>query len=156
MKKSLSLELRFTRLQQKSYCVTSDRDEKYNCIAWALKDTSRRWEKIAGEPGCYWPPELESDETVKDWIDLFLHYGFVECDSSDLDLRFEKVAIYGYSDQEPSHVCRQLEDGQWTSKLGGLEDISHPDLETLEEFNGFEVYGKVRAILKRVLPTEAT
>ncbi|MBC7881475.1 MAG: hypothetical protein H7Y37_09085 [Anaerolineae bacterium] len=93
---------------------------------------------------------------MKDWIDLFLHYGFVECDSPDLDLRFEKVAIYGYSDQEPSHVCRQLEDGQWTSKLGGLEDISHPDLETLEEFNGFEVYGKVRAILKRALPTEAT
>jgi hypothetical protein len=40
----------------------------------------------------------------------------------------------------PTHAALQLESGDWTSKLGDFEDISH---STIEAVSG-PVYGRVR------------
>ncbi len=42
-------------------------------------------------------------------------------------------------------MARQLADGSWTSKLGGLEDITHPGISDL---SGRE-YGRVVIFLRR-------
>jgi len=46
---------------------------------------------------------------------------------------FQKVAIYAKADGRVKHMARQHILGKgWLSKLGVLEDILHPDLESLE------------------------
>jgi hypothetical protein len=55
-----------------------------------------------------------------------------------------KVAIYA-SGGELTHAARQLPDGQWTSKLGDLEDIEHDTLEALK----CEEYGKPVLIMRK-------
>ena len=51
------------------------------------------------------------------------------CESGDLEVGFEKVAIYAQADGAPTHAARQLPDGTWTSKLGQEVDIGHTDLQ---------------------------
>lgn len=43
--------------------------------------------------------------------------------------------------KEYSHIARQLKNGQWTSKVGDLEDISHKTLEILERTIIWEIRG---------------
>lgn len=70
--------------------------------------------------------------------------GYEVCDNTELEVGFEKIAIYGDSDGEATHAARQLPNGKWTSKLGRWEDIEHE----LEGLTG-EMYGEVKQILKR-------
>ena len=59
--------------------------------------------------------------------------GYKLCAKSDrLEDGIEKIALFGMRDSngvEPTHAARQLESGEWTSKLGDYEDIVHPSLE---------------------------
>lgn len=70
--------------------------------------------------------------------------GFERCQHGSLEPDMEKIAIYaaGYSFR---HVARQLPNGNWTSKLGRLEDIEH---ESLDAICG-EEYGKVVIFMQR-------
>jgi hypothetical protein len=67
--------------------------------------------------------------------------GYEPCVSPDLEMGVEKVALY-VTNGQPSHAARQLADGGWTSKCGGLEDIRH----TLEGLVG-DRYGQVAMFL---------
>ena len=71
-------------------------------------------------------------------------YGYQPCDDGGLDPEYEKIAVYARGN-ETKHAAKQLESGQWTSKLGMGEDITHPDLTSLE---GPE-YGNVVMFLRR-------
>jgi hypothetical protein len=75
--------------------------------------------------------------------------GYEECATDELEPGFEKVVIYMDEDGFPTHAARQLENGNWTSKLGGWEDIEHTSLSCLE---GTDLaYGTVAVILRRPL-----
>jgi hypothetical protein len=94
----------------------------------------------------YWPENVPRDESVRAFIAAFGTLGYVSCEDDTLENGFEKVAIYVDEDGIPTHMARQLQSGQWTSKCGELEDIEH---ETLESLGGINGYGSVAQFLKR-------
>lgn len=138
------LEASFPHLAERGYQITSPKDASYNCVAWAVGDTSRFWYDVKVK-GYYWPPGAGSADTVEGWKQVFTIHGYSETDSDELEDGFEKVAIYVDGSGDPSHVARQTEDGSWTSKLGKGFDIRHETLDSLEN----EEYGKATVIMRR-------
>jgi hypothetical protein len=139
-------EVNFPHLSRADYRVASDETREYNCIAWAAGDSSRWWEP---SPFYYWPPEATQDYTLESYRAVFELMGYEQCATDELDPGFEKVAIYIGEDGFPAHAARQLENGNWTSKLGGWQDIEHTRLSCLE---GTDLaYGTAAVILRRPL-----
>lgn len=145
------LEQCFPALTAGNYELTSPKDEKYNCVAWAVGDTSNFWDDVSIKgyriKGYYWPQGVSAD-TLDGWKRVFELHGYSECNSNAFDSEFEKIAIYVDTDGNPSHVARQTETGEWTSKLGKGFDIRHKTLDALEGHEGDE-YGKVAVIMQR-------
>ena len=128
----------FPRLTLGNYRVTSPATTAYNCIAWSARDVERWW-----QPGVYWP--LPSDGHGPEVLELaFRSLGFEPCSDAQLELGFEKVALYA-SGSFYTHAARQLGSGTWTSKLGKLEDIEH---DTPDAVAG-GTYGEIFRFLKR-------
>jgi hypothetical protein len=67
--------------------------------------------------------------------------------TADLELGFEKVALYGLAESY-THAARQLPDGRWTSKLGNEEDIEHDSPEAVAG----GLYGELVLFMKRRVP----
>jgi hypothetical protein len=134
-------------LKESSYKITSPKDPQYNCIAFAVGDLANFWDDLGligyGVRGYYWPPGVPSADTLEGWIKVFETHGYRETEDHNLELEYEKVAIYATPDG-PEHVARQKASGIWTSKLGKGVDMEH----TLEALEG-EFYGKVVKIMKR-------
>lgn len=124
-----------------NHMETSPCNPLYNCIAWAAGDCANNWWPFGG----YWPKGVPRDETLEAFVCAFEAHGFELCENPSLEDGFEKIALYLTSDGVPAHAARQLPDGQWTSKLGPLEDITH---STLEAVNCKE-YGQAEWFLKR-------
>ena len=130
----------FPRLDESNHQVTSPRTIKYNCVAWAAGQTDRWW-----QPGCFWPIEsARDDHGIGNLVMAFKSFGFEECEDGSLDPSVEKLALYG-SSLMYTHVARQLPDGQWTSKLGQLEDIVHATAEVIAGGD----YGEVVQYMRR-------
>ena len=133
----------FPRLREDQAEITSLRDFRYNCVAWAAGDVSRWWWPT--EPTvAYWPDGVAREETVMRFIEAFATLGYEAASTGDPEPDIEKVAIFALKNV-PTHVARQLPNGSWTSKLGSLEDISHRDIYSL---SGSE-YGEVVVFLQR-------
>lgn len=116
---------------------------KYNCIAWAAGDNTRRWDPDPVFQNFYWPDGVPREQTVEAFVLVFEQLKYEECDTGQVEPGFEKVAIYTrYA--TPQHVARQLENGLWTSKLGDDMDINHT-LSSLES----DLYGTVTKFMKR-------
>ncbi len=145
----------FPNVRLGSFCCASDRtrdrDDKYNCIAWAVgkKDTFWWPQKLAGY---YWPNGLPREplnrETVENFLRAFETEGFQRCEHAEFESGFEKVALYVNHLEVPKHAARSLPNGGWTSKLGDDEDIEHPTLGVLEG----HAYGRAKYFLKRPCP----
>jgi hypothetical protein len=145
--RDLELEEDCPALQQTPYAVTSNKDPKYNCVAFAVGDTSQWWEdvRIKGRQvkGYYWPPGAQPSYAMEGWLRVFQMHGYVETHDRSLEIEYEKIAIYG-SPRTPEHVARQKANGLWTSKAGRGVDIEH----TLEGLEG-NLYGTVVKVMKR-------
>jgi hypothetical protein len=129
---SYGLESLFPNLAAVGYTVTSCREGKYNCVAWAAKeDTCLWWEPIM-EPGCFWPEELPMDYAFENYVKVFELLGYHRCIDSSARSGYEKVAVYRCGDGSFGHVARQVPSGAWTSKLGPHEDIEHSTLSALD------------------------
>lgn len=137
------LEHTFPRLRTAGYQISSPATPEYNCVAWAASDTDRWWWPFAG-PYAFWPQGAPLEETLDAFVQAFAMIGFSPCETGDLEQGYEKVAIFVGRDRRPKHVARQLPNGQWTSKLGEAEDITHA-LDGLENSE----YGSVAKIMKR-------
>jgi hypothetical protein len=135
------IEEDFPNLVRTGYKKTSPVDERYNCIAWAANDSKRWWQP---DFGYYWPVGELGDYSVDAVVKVFKHLGYKDCKSSDFELGFEKVAIYGDGTLY-THAARQLPSGLWASKLGAGVDIEHSLLEGLIS----SMYGSVAYILRR-------
>ncbi len=69
--------------------------------------------------------------------------GFRESTDTEWQPGATNVALFA-RDGHPMHAARQIEGGQWTSKLGSLQDIVH-DLRAIEG----DRYGNVAAIFTK-------
>jgi hypothetical protein len=68
------------------------------------------------------------EETVEAFIAAYATVGFRECTDGALEPGIEKIALFAKTSRGvliPTHGSRQLESGEWTSKMGPLEDIRH-------------------------------
>jgi hypothetical protein len=99
----------------------SQRDQRYNCFAWAAHYDDRWLEP--DRPYGYWPTDISGRLTLNHLTAVYVKHGFERCESSDPEPGYEKIAISADRRGLPLHAARQLENGKWTSKLGGLEDI---------------------------------
>ncbi len=133
------LETVFPGLKRTGYSITSPMNRAYNCLAWAVGEHQRKW---SPEYPYFWPEHAE-DNSVASIIHAFTHLGFEECPNGEWESSYEKVAFYTLYD-EFTHIARQLPTGEWTSKCGDGEDITH----TLAGLEG-EKYGAVTCFLKR-------
>jgi hypothetical protein len=140
------IEADFPRLKRVTYYLTSPPDQSYNCIAWAAGDASRWWWPVQ-HPFAFWPATVPRTVELSSFVALFESLGYELCADGDLDKGFLKVALYADANGIPTHAARQLENGQWTSKVGRIEDISH-SLYGLEGGG----YGSVVRFLKRPVP----
>jgi len=137
------LEQLFPGLSQSTYKITSPKTSEYNCIAWAAHEDYRWWWP-APPPFAYWPSGVPRQESIDAFIQAYETLGFLCCDEKHLEPGYEKIAIYVDKNRKPTHASRLLNNGNWTSKLGSLEDIEH-SFEGLENSS----YGAVAQILKR-------
>jgi hypothetical protein len=140
------IEAAFPNLQACNWQITSEPDEMYNCIAWAIGQTRRPW--WPNEFG-FWPEGIPPEETIEAFVGALQTVGFVITNDGSVEIGFEKIALFA-KNGTPKHASRQLHDGQWTSKLGRNHDITH---ETLDGVAG-DLYGSVIQFLKR--PCSAT
>lgn len=132
----------FPRLQCGQFAVTSPKDPKYNCIAWAAGDAARWWEP---DPmgTAYWPPGVAREYTVDAYAKAYEELGFTACAKPDYEDGVLKLALFARG-SEPRHAARQVGPKTWTSKLGRSVDIEH----ALEDVSG-DVYGEVVRVLCR-------
>jgi len=144
-------ESAFPLLRRDLYIVTSPVDFAYNCIAHAAGCNNKHWWPVKAV-GVDWPIN-RFDETIDCFIEAFATQGYKVCEKQDttLESKTEKIALYVDMAGEPTHAARQLENGNWTSKLGEWEDIEHATLESLEGdvVNRQLGYGMVKTILRR-------
>jgi len=135
--------------------VTSDEDLVYNCIAHAAGKTDAWWWPEEHETeGVYWPAGVSREESLDSFVSAFGTLGYLPCTGTELEVAFEKVAIYANAQGKPTHAARQLPSGAWTSKLGEWEDIEH---NTLADLEGVDPgYGKVAHVLKRFTGEQKT
>lgn len=139
---TLDLDHHFPRLAGSGYEITEEATDNYNCIAWALGISSGKWDCF--DPDAHWPPSLPRDHWIWTILRLFADEGFEVCENDTLEAGFERIAIFAFVGQF-THVARQLDNGQWTSKLGNRETITHPSPANL--IGGF--YGDIHCIMRR-------
>ena len=135
----------FPKLADGAFRVTSDRDQAYNCIAWAAGATNRRWWPLENPDEAYWPEgapasshRWKHSRRCSRPRDTRFAY------DDENEAGFEKVAFFVDGRGLPTHAARQVAGGKWTSKLGKAEDIEH-DLRDLED----GLYGTVGLMMKR-------
>jgi hypothetical protein len=120
---SAYLKQAFPGLETEGFEETSPASGKHNCIAWAAGDQAEWWRPYEN-PDYYWPEGQPRAVTLDAFIGAFISLGYQQCDGSELETGFEKIAIYALAGR-PTHAARQLADGRWTSKLGKDIDITH-------------------------------
>ena len=131
----------------KAFLITSEKTRDYNCIAWA-SGVNTRWEwptlyNESPEEDEYWPTGVMNSEHIEAFIQNFETKGFVCCNNETIEPDVQKIALFA-KDGICTHASVQLPDGNWTSKLGSLNDITH-SLHALEG----EFYGSVAYLMKR-------
>jgi hypothetical protein len=140
--RDLALEQLFPVLRTMPYTITSPKDPRYNCVAFAVGDLTQFWYDV-NINGYYWPPGARSADTIDGWTDVFELHGYRETTDRSLEPEYEKIAIYVSADV-PEHVARQKAHGKWTSKAGKGRDFEH-ELEALEG----SFHGKVVKVMRR-------
>lgn len=134
----------FPNSNAEPFGVTSPPTPNYNCIAWAFGDNTK-WYWPDPLNTYYWPENISREINTDAFIILFGTIGYVTCENGDLEVGFEKIAIFVDSVNIPTHAARQLENGFWTSKLGRHIDVQHT-IKSIEK----GAYGTVHVYMKRV------
>jgi len=142
---------KFPNMTPSNHRKASDPTTACNCIAYAAGDYAQKWD-CPPMPNCgrYWPPGAVQGPEINALISAFEAIGYVICDNGNLELGFEKVALYADDDGEWQHAAKQCKDGTWTSKLGYAEDIRHTTPAVVETPSyGDPGYGRVVQYMKR-------
>jgi hypothetical protein len=140
------LEDIFPDLAAAGYSPKSEKSPVYNCIAYAAGDESRKWQGYR-DVGYYWPADAKEGHGLDALIGAFEKLEYAVCQSAALESDYEKIALYTDMDGLWTHAAKQCEDGNWTSKLGNLEDILHRTPQALAGPD--PAYGQVACFMKR-------
>lgn len=132
----------FPALTHLNHKITSPVDLSYNCIAWALDDTTRWWWPDAMGVR-FWPPNIARQETIAAFEEMLQQQGYSRCLRRTVERGLEKVALFVRAGV-PKHLAKQTTKGKWSSKLGEVEDIEH----SLDALDGPE-YGAVHQVYSR-------
>ncbi len=135
--------MEFPNLANSGYTVTSPKDPRYNCIAWAANEDNTLWWPDTNKQA-FWPPGVAREATIDAFIAAYMTIGYETCGDGNFEKGYEKIAIYASVDGTPTHAARQLDSRKWTSKLGLQEDLEH----SLEGLEGPE-YGMVSLYMER-------
>ena len=139
------------QMRRALYRQTSPAATAYNCFAWAVGETHRRWDPTRRRTDRnYWPVESRSTE-LRDAIAAFKAIGFREVDHRQPTAGSQTIALYA-AGGHVTHAARLLENGHWTSKLGEDIDIEHESLEALAG----GLYGEPAVTLERAATRGAT
>jgi hypothetical protein len=107
---------------------------RYNCIAWSVGRTNRKWWPDPWGVG-EWFRGVARLGTLEAFIFGYRSIGYIECTNGTLEPGIEKIALYAtagaFGELVPTHAAYQLENGRWTSKLGDFEDIEHYRVDSL-------------------------
>lgn len=117
-------------------------DNTYNCIAHAAQDSERWWSHA---DDYYWPDGVKRNGSLDALRRCYESEGFAVCDDSKPEPGYTKIALYADAGGNWTHAARQLEGGEWTSKLGSNVDIRHKTPECV----GGAVYGDVALFMRR-------
>lgn len=142
--KHLKKHPQFPKLTKGNNDVTSDDDAFYNCIAFAVGVTDRKFWPIY-PPDYAWPSDLPAAVTVDNFLRFFSEkHGFAVCDNDVFDARLEKIALYTDRNGKPTHAARLIGPSRWASKLGDWYDIEHEK----DAISGGH-YGQMKMFLSR-------
>ena len=95
-------------------------------------------------PGYYWPEGAKHGASIDALRSCYETKGFEMCAGSALEAGYTKIALYADSDGAWTHAARQVDDGEWTSKLGRNVDIRHKTPGCV----GGLVYGNVALFMR--------
>jgi hypothetical protein len=96
----------------------------------------------------YWPVSCEPDDsTVANLTAALMAVGFVARSDGEIEIGFEKIAVFAVGPMEYTHIARQMPSGKWTSKLGLDVLIEHDTPDAV----GGGVYGSLIHFMKRML-----
>ena len=115
------------------YEIASFPDSRYNCMAFAMGDTRKRWSptKDSNEGEVYWPLEL-MDDHVANFLAVFELEGYQQCEHGEPEDGFDKVALFINEWGDVSHVAFQPGGtDHWLSKLGKWHDIRHEKVDAV-------------------------
>jgi hypothetical protein len=106
------------------YKLTSEADDRYNCVAWVRRDKGH-WI----DPEVFWPTDLapeppEWEDDLPYYLALFEAWDFEMVESSDREDGYLKIAVFA-SGGDFDHVAKQLPSGRWSSKGGASFDFRH-------------------------------
>ena len=133
----------FPNLASEGFEIVEQPSERYNCIAYAADDTSKWWWPDGIN---YWPPWATLDDRMESLKEVFAGLGYEQCQNSDAEEGYQKVALYGFQDRF-GHAALQMPDGRWRSKMGQGPVIEHRSPESLSA----GMYGDSTAYMRRAL-----
>lgn len=129
-----------------NFIFTSKKRKGHNCVGWALDDEVKDLDMLVFKNIYNLNPD-SLDHTVKGYAKIFSErHGYLKCENDSVEEGYEKIALYGDEDNDFKHVARQLDNGNWVSKMGTLEDIEHFDLTSLIG----DEYGLPKMFMKRL------
>ena len=140
------IDAHLPQLAAEGYQITSEPDDEYNCIAYAAGETGRWWSHVQGAD-YYWPEHASRTPSVQSLMEVFAGLGYELCADASYEPGISKIALYADRQGNWTHAAVQLTGGEWSSKLGPDEDISHRTPESLDP--GF--YGSVHCLMRRPL-----
>ncbi len=144
MPTTLQASIEFPFFKNDNHNITSPPTADYNCIGWAAGEDDRFWWPVHSSLA-YWPTAIPDVITIEAFIEAFATKGYTPCADGTLEAGFEKVVLYVDPAQLPTHMARQLDNGEWTSKLGRSYDISH----TTPHIVHGTLYGTISTFLRR-------
>jgi hypothetical protein len=128
--------------------ITSPATRSYNCIAWAAGTDKQWWDP---HPLYRWPSGVPREVSIDAFLQVYASLGYEICIGGEPEEGFDKIAIFAKlsgTRKVPTHVARQIDSGEWTSKLGPCEDITHSEVHNV---NG-PIYGEVIYFMSRPKP----
>ena len=132
----------FPNLRNEGFTVVGSQSDLYNCIAYAVGDTSQWWDHT---PQRYWPVYATRSERIESLIEVFAGLGFEQCHDSQVEEGYQKVALYEEQGVW-THAALQMPNGRWRSKMGEGPVIEHLSLESLSG----GPYGDATTYMRRV------
>ena len=64
------------------YEITSEYNERYNCLAWAFNDDSKKWSPDPRD-AYYWPDDIGYDGSLESLIKYIEREGFEFCGNNE-------------------------------------------------------------------------